>query len=88
VRCEGDECCKRLRLALEAGKPIRIISEGSGKNLECDVAIEPRIAGAIHLAHAACSEQTHNLIGTDACSRRETHLRTFTGVEGRHPAKQ
>ena len=46
-----------LRLALEAGEPIRITRKGRWQYLNRDVAIELGVVRAIHLAHAADAEQ-------------------------------
>jgi hypothetical protein len=47
---------QHLRLALESRKPGGIGREGSRKDLERHVPVEPRIACAIHLAHAASAQ--------------------------------
>jgi hypothetical protein len=44
---------ERLSLARETGEALRILREQVREDLDGDVAIEPRIAGAIHLSHAA-----------------------------------
>ena len=44
---------ENLRFALESRETVGIGREGIREDLERDVAIEPRIARAIHLAHAA-----------------------------------
>ena len=44
---------EQFRLALKAGDAIGIAADGLGKDLEGDVALQLRIARAIHLAHAA-----------------------------------
>lgn len=40
------------RFAFEAGQPIRIEHEHRRQDLDGDVAPEPRVVGAVHLAHA------------------------------------
>jgi hypothetical protein len=54
--------CEDLRFALEAREAIGVMTECFGQDFECDIAIEPRVARAIDLAHSACSEQTENLV--------------------------
>ena len=44
---------ERLRFAREPREPFGIAGERVGQDLDRDVAIELRIARAIHLAHAA-----------------------------------
>ena len=48
--------CERLRLALEAREPVRVVREGVREHLDGDLAPERRVAGAIDLAHAAGAE--------------------------------
>ena len=55
----------RARLAVEAVAQLRVGGERRGEDLDGDGAIEPRIAGAIHLAHAARAEQGDDLIGAE-----------------------
>ena len=47
---------EHLCLATEAGQPIRIVGDGRQQDFDRDVAIQLRIARAIHLAHAADAE--------------------------------
>ena len=53
------------RLALEARQAVGIRGEDSRQDFERDVSPELRIARAIHLAHAARSEQCLDLIDAD-----------------------
>jgi hypothetical protein len=46
---------KRLRLAREPGQSVIILREGLREYLDGDLAIEPRIARAIDLAHTSCT---------------------------------
>ena len=41
------------RLALEALEPARRLGRGGGQDLEGDGAVEPRVPGAVGLAHAS-----------------------------------
>ena len=64
-----------LRLALEAAHAAR----GSdavrlGQDLERDVAVEPRVARAVDLAHAARAEGRDDLVRAEAGPLRETHV--------------
>ena len=47
---EGGEC---FRFALEPREPFGVARESGRQNLQRNVAIQLRVAGAIHLAHAA-----------------------------------
>jgi len=53
---------------------LRFLFEAFGEfrfgNFEHDVAIEPRIAGFIHLSHAACADQRDDLVGAEFGSGR------------------
>ncbi len=49
------------RLALEAGAPLGVGRERLGQQLQRHLAPEPRVAGAVDLAHAATAEQGGDL---------------------------
>ena len=44
-----------------------------GQYLDRDVATEPRVAGTIHLAHAARAERRDDLVGAEANARGQGH---------------
>jgi len=50
------ELGQQLGLALETGQALGVRGEGRGKELECHVAPELRVARAIHFAHSASTE--------------------------------
>jgi hypothetical protein len=52
---EGGE---RPRLAFESDEPMRIVCKPIGQQLERDIALQLRVARAIHLTHAAGAERT------------------------------
>ena len=60
-------------LSLEARQPVRVGGERLGQHLQRDVAVELRVAGAVHLAHAAGPERAGDVIGADPCSGRQGH---------------
>ncbi len=64
---------KSLRFTFEASEAVRIGSECLGQDLERDVAIQLRIARAIHLAHAARPEQAQDFVCAKPCTRRQSH---------------
>jgi hypothetical protein len=55
------------RLTLEALRKFR------GGDFDRDIAIQPRVAGAVNLAHPSRSEGRENLIGSQASSRCKGH---------------
>ena len=64
---------QRARLALEARQPIRIGREQIGQHLDGDVALEPGVARAIHLAHSAGADRRDDLVDADAVTRGKAH---------------
>ena len=73
-----------LRLALEARERVRVVGDGRGQDLDGDVAVELRVARAIDLSHAACSERRQDLVRAESRPRRERQMvvsgRTLAGV--------
>ena len=65
---------EHLRLALEPRQTIRIQYERGRQHLERDVAIQFRIAGAIHLAHAPGPDGGDDLIRAEAGAGAEGHV--------------
>ena len=63
----------RAGLAVEALAELRIGGEGFGKNLDRDGAIEPRVAGLVHLAHAAGTNRGEDFIGPETSSEGQRH---------------
>ena len=55
----------RARLALEAVAKLRVGRERRGEDLDRDGAIEPRVARAIDLAHAARADERDDFIGAE-----------------------
>jgi hypothetical protein len=45
----------RTRFLLETVQAIRITGIRFGKNFNCDVTAEPRVAGAVNLSHPPCT---------------------------------
>ena len=60
---------EHLGFALEPREPIGIAHEGLGQHLDRDIAIQPRIARAIHLAHTARAEQRQDFICAETSCR-------------------
>ena len=54
-----------LRFAAETCQAIRIVRHVGQQELDRDVPVELRIAGAIDLAHSACADARQELVGAD-----------------------
>ena len=63
----------RAGLTVEALAKLGISRERVWENLDCDISIEPRVPGAIHLAHATDAEKRDNLVRAEASSGRKGH---------------
>ena len=76
----GDGSCFAVKSLPGFGTPGKM----RGQNLDRDGAVEPRIARAIHLAHAACAERLDDFVRTEFGPRREPHaLRVIIAPLGR-----
>jgi hypothetical protein len=58
-----------LRLLLESAQSLRIARERCGQNFDGDIPVETGVARAIHLAHAAGSGRSDDLVWANACAR-------------------
>ena len=65
---------ERLRFARESAPADRDRGEGVGQNLDGDVALQLRVARAIHLAHAACADLGHDFIDAEAGAGTEGQI--------------
>jgi hypothetical protein len=63
---------ERVGLAAEAVERIGVAA-AVGQEFQGNVAIEPGVAGAIDLAHAACTCELQDLVGPDASAGAERH---------------
>ena len=72
---------QRFGFAFEAREPIGIGRESLRQDLQRDVAIEVRIAGAIHLAHGAGAEWSEDRVGAESRPGSERHDAHYTGLE-------
>jgi len=61
---------KRLRLASEARQAIGVDGERVGEDLQRDVAIERRVAGAVDLSHATCADRRGDFINAETRAGR------------------
>ena len=67
------ELRKSLRLSAKARQPLRVVRHLGGQHLECDVAAEFRVGGALHFAHAARSQRRLNFIRAEFRARSKSH---------------
>src|SRR5580700_3375377 len=62
-----------LGFNFKALQPIRVSRHQFGQNLNRDLTVQPRIARAIHLTHAARPQGRQNFILTESCTRGQGH---------------
>ncbi len=65
----GDGAC----FTLEAASALHAACIVFAENLDRDVAVQPRIAGAVHLAHASGAERGPDLVGAQSSVRQQRH---------------
>ena len=65
------------RFALESRERRGIPGQPGGQDLDRDVAVEPRIARAIDLAHSSGAERRNDLVVTEAGPRGKWHVPVF-----------
>ena len=66
---------EQLRFAREPRQAVRIEREPLGQHLQGDVAIQLRVARAIHLAHGARTKRGDDFVGTHSKTRGEDCVR-------------
>jgi hypothetical protein len=59
---------QRFRFSLEARESVWIAGKQLGQDLDRHVAIELRIASAIHLAHSTGAQGAEDFVGAESCS--------------------
>ena len=67
----GNRAC----LALEPQPSRRVTARGDRQDLDGDDAVQTRVARAIHLAHAARTDGSENLVGTKVSAGCQRHGR-------------
>ncbi len=67
-----------LRLALEARIRLRVESQILRQDLDRDLAIERRVAGAVNLPHPSRAERPEDLVVTEVRAGGEGHGDYFT----------
>src|SRR6185436_13718808 len=60
--------------ALETSQALGVARHGVGEHLDRNVAIEPGVPRAVHLAHSAFAKLRKHLIGSDARACGEGHV--------------
>jgi hypothetical protein len=63
------ELARGARLALEPPEAIGVFGQRPRQHLDRDVALQPRVPGAIDLAHPAGADQRLDFVGSQACAR-------------------
>src|SRR2546422_2197926 len=63
----------RQRFLLEAVQPLGIVGKAGGQDLDRDLALQPWIGGAIHLAHPARPERRDDFVGAEPHTWRQRH---------------
>ena len=76
---------ERLRFTLKSRDAFGIGDERLGQDLDRDLAIELRVARAIHLAHPACPERVANLIRAEPCASGQRHWGAFYAIGSWRP---
>jgi hypothetical protein len=67
------EGCRSLRFLLKAAHEVGLLCEGLRQDLQRDIALQPRIARAIDLAHTTAANQRDDFVGANARTWRERH---------------
>ncbi len=62
-----------LGLALEAAQPVGVGGDRLGQHLDRHLAVEPRVARPVDLAHAAGAERGEDFVGAEARAQGERH---------------
>ena len=63
----------RPGLALEAGESFGVPRHVLGEDLDCDVATEAGVAGAVDLTHSPGPDRGQDLVRAETAARREHH---------------
>jgi hypothetical protein len=62
-----------VRLLLEAPKPVFVLREVTGYELDGHGTAQGGVVGEIHFAHPACAEQGTNFVPTQSCAGGQMH---------------
>jgi hypothetical protein len=64
---------KSRRLLLEPAEPVRVVGHRRRQDLDGHVALQPRVARAVDLAHSARPERGADLVRSEPCSGGKRH---------------
>src|SRR3990172_8384532 len=67
-----------MRFSLEPSKPLFVLGEFLGKNLDGDIASELRVPSAVDFAHGPGSEWSDNRVGAETRAPPEPPLRALS----------
>ena len=68
------------RLPIEALAKLRIYGEAVGEDFDRDGAIQPRVAGFVHLSHAADADERKNLVRAETGTWLQWHQWSRRGL--------
>ena len=71
---------EHLRFALKSREALWIVGEEIRKNFDRDVAIERRVARAIHLSHTAGAERGENVVRAEASAGLKGQRSIWVGL--------
>ena len=63
-----------------SGAADRGLGEGGRQDLDRDLALQPRVARTIHLAHPTCAKKRQDLVGSEAGASRECYRITAARI--------
>ena len=66
----------RLRFTLEARSPDRVVGDAWREDLDGDVAVQPGVARAVDLAHAARADERDDFIRAEPSAGSRGHERS------------
>jgi len=72
------QSCCGLSLEFKSTQTVGLMRTICSQDFDGDLTFQRQVAGAIYLAHPACSEERDYLIGTQPGSRCKGHM--FTGL--------
>jgi hypothetical protein len=64
---------QHLRFALQAREPIGIAGKRFRQDLDRHLSLQPGVARAIHLTHAAAAERLGDFVGAEGCPALQAH---------------
>src|SRR5580658_3577215 len=71
---------RMIQLRYRPGFMLEALAELILGNFDCDVAAEPRVAGAVHFSHSTRADRRKDFIGAEFCAGRQRHIKTQTSL--------